>query len=182
MDPWELPASQDSATRWFWRSTRLQRPPGASSPGGRKAIPKAKDSGRSIPISLAHFRKKSWGIGVRSPAPSPLRPSASNPPRCERRASAASARSTTSREDAPPSWAMNPTPHASWSTLFRQLPDMVKTKLPLYVRKGTNPHLMQPINLARDGTRGFRAHFIGNLRGFTAQTFVAFLPRPLKRG
>ena len=50
-------------------------------PGGIKAMPMPNDSGNSIFISRARLRMKAFGIGVRMPAPSPLSPSASTPPR-----------------------------------------------------------------------------------------------------
>jgi len=83
--------------------------------GGRNAIPRPKASGKSMPASSARPRMNFSGMEVRRPAPSPLAPSASTPPRCESLTSASSARSTTSREPQLPSWTTNPTPQASWS-------------------------------------------------------------------
>src|SRR5882724_8074454 len=59
------------------------------------------------------------GIEISRPAPSPLRPSASTPPRCARRFKASRARSTISCKAVPPSWVTKPTPQASWSIGMR---------------------------------------------------------------
>jgi hypothetical protein len=88
----------------------------SGSSAGRNDIPTAKVLGRRMPTRSPHMRKKHSGIGTSSPAPSPLNPSASTPPRCERRTSAVSARSITSRLARFPRRATNPTPHASKST------------------------------------------------------------------
>ena len=86
-----------------------------SSPAGKKTMPRPNSSGRQTPASSAAARMNRSGIAISRPAPSPLRPSASTPPRCARRSSAVSARPTISCDGAAPSRVTKPTPQASWS-------------------------------------------------------------------
>src|SRR5277367_3039690 len=81
----------------------------------RNAKPKPKASGSCTPSSSARARKNSFGSEVSRPAPSPLAPSASTPPRCVSRSRAVSAKSTMSCAGGAPRRATNPVPHASWS-------------------------------------------------------------------
>ena len=81
-------------------------------------MPSPKTAGSLMPDLRACLRINLSGMRVSRPAPSPLLPSASTPPRCASRIKASSARSTISREAAPPIWATRPTPQASWSVVM----------------------------------------------------------------
>ena len=95
------------------------RQPAGSRPSARHAFSTAS---RSQPSRRKHIASPAPGVpvivgvrGRRTPAPSPVTPSAAQAPRCPTAASPASARSSSSREARPRTSATSPMPQASRS-------------------------------------------------------------------